>query len=168
MKRTQQSKCLLIDRFSLKERLLMRIGWLGFMAIGTFGIYKQDPLWAWLYVAYGFLGFALVVLPNLCAHCPYPSKFSTCLFLPPGLVTKFYPYRGPEMTLGGKLAAFSAMAGMVIIPHFWLVKDGPLLSLFWLIGLPTVAAFPVHYCKKCRHFGCPMNKANPGINIKGL
>ncbi len=151
--------CNLIDRFSLIERVLMRTGWFGFMAVGTYGIYRQDPLWAWLYITYGILGFALVVLPGLCAHCPYPSKHSTCLFLPPQLLNRFYPYRGPQMSLGGKAATIATMAGMVIMPHFWLVNDVPLLVLFWLLGLPTVAAFPTHYCKQCRHFGCPMNKA---------
>ncbi len=159
MKTTQHSKCVPIDRFSLKERLLMRTGWFGFMAVGAYGIYQQNPLWAWFYVAYGFFGFALAVLPSLCAHCPYPYKRSTCLFMPPGLLKKFYPYRGPKLSTGDKWAAFSAMAGMVIIPHFWLVNNRPLLLLFWLIGLPVVAAFPMHYCARCRHFGCPMNRA---------
>jgi len=153
------NKCALIDRFSLTERLIMRTGWLGFMAVGAYAIYRQDPLWAWGYVAYGIIGFALVVLPGLCAHCPYPYERSTCLFMPPGILRKFYPYRGPRMTPAEKAAAFSTMAGMVVLPHFWLVNDIPLLMIFWLLGLPVLAAFPMHYCSRCRHFGCPMNKA---------
>jgi hypothetical protein len=51
------------------------------------------------------------------------------------------------------------MAGMVIIPNFWLVADLSLLALFWLVALPFIAALPIHYCKRCRNFDCPMNKA---------
>ena len=63
--------CTLIDRFSFTQKLSMRAGWFGFMAVGTYAIAKQNPLWAWAYVAFGFFGFALVVLPSICAHCPY-------------------------------------------------------------------------------------------------
>ena len=153
------ASCTLIDRFTLMECIVMRIGWYGFMAVGTYGIYKQAPAWAVVYVVYALLGFALAVLPGLCAHCPYPSKYNTCLFLPPGLVNRFYPYKGPQMSSIGKLAVFSVMAGMVIMPNFWLVSDLPILVLFWLLGLPTLAVFPIHYCKRCRHENCLMNRA---------
>ncbi len=152
--------CTLIDRFSLTERIVMRLGWFGFMAVGAYGIYKQSPLWAGIYVACSALGFALVVLPGLCGHCPYPSKHGTCLFLPPGLINRFYPYKGPHMRKAVKGAVLVTMVGMVIMPNVWLVSDPPLLGLFWLLGVPTIAAFPMHYCRRCRHFGCPMNKVS--------
>ncbi len=152
--------CTLIDRFSLMERIIMRSGWYGFMAVGTYAIYKQAPVWAWVYVVYALLGFALVVLPGLCAHCPYPSKHSTCLFLPPAFMNRYYPYKGPQMSPAGKIAVLAVMAGMVIIPLFWLMADLPMLMLFLLLGLPTLAIFPMHYCKRCRHFDCPLNKAD--------
>ena len=141
------------------ERIVLRVGWYGFMAIGTYAIYKHSPIWAAVYVIYALLGFALIVLPGLCAHCPYPSKHNTCLFLPPGLLNRFYPYQGPNMSRIGKFAVFTVMAGIVIMPHFWLLFELSTLLLFWLFGLPTLVAFPIHYCKRCRHFGCPMNKA---------
>ena len=154
-----KSDSILIDHFSLKARLFMMTGCFGFMAIGIYGIYKQDPLWAWLYAAYGIIGFLLVVLPCLCTHCPYPYKLSTCLFMPPGLLKKFYPYQGPEMSLGGKIATFTIMAGMIVIPNFWLINDLPMLLIYWLLCLPVAAGIALHYCKYCRHFGCPMNRA---------
>lgn len=151
--------CTLIDRFSLKERMIMKLGWYGFMAIGTYGIYKQAPVWAAIYVVYALLAFARIIVPGLCAHCPYPSMHGTCLFLPPALLNRFYPYRGPRMNAVEKITVGVAMAGLVIMPNVWLIADLPLLALFWLFGLPTLAAFPRHYCKHCRHFDCPMNKA---------
>lgn len=152
--------CALIDRFTLMERIVMRTGWYGFMAVGVFAIYKQAPLWAVVYTVYSILGFALVVLPGLCNHCPYPSQRGTCLFLPPGLVNRFYPYKGPQMSPAAKIAVFAVMAGMVIMPLVWLISDLPMLMLFLLLCLPTLAVILMHYCKRCRHFGCPLNKAS--------
>ena len=151
--------CGWIDRFTWQQKALMRTGWFGFMAVGVWGIFLQDPLWALLYLIYGAAGFVLVVLPGLCSHCPYPSRFSTCLFLPAGLVARFYPYRGPQMSPAGKAAVAVVMVGMVVIPQFWLISSKGLLLLFWLLAVPVIAAFPLHYCRRCRHTGCPMNRA---------
>jgi hypothetical protein len=159
MQSENNTSCPLIDRFSLKERMIMKLGWYGFMAIGSYGIYKQSPVWAGVYVVCALLAFARVIMPGLCAHCPYPSRHDTCLFLPPSLLNRFYPYKGPQMSRAEKISVGVAMAGLVIMPTVWLITDLPLLILFGLFGLPTLAAFPVHYCKRCRHFDCPMNNA---------
>ncbi len=159
MASTKNRTCNLIDRFSLPERIVIRLGWYGFMAVGTYGMFKQSPGWAAVYLLYSILGFALIVLPGLCAHCPYPSRYGTCLFLPPKLVSRYYPYKGPRMHPVSKIAVPIAMLGIVLLPNIWLVSDPPLLILFWLLGLPTLAVFPMHYCRRCRHVGCPLNKA---------
>ena len=159
MNSQNSAQCKLIDRFSLTERIIMRTGWYGFMAVAAVGIYKQSPFWAAVYAGYSILGFALVILPGLCAHCPFPAKHGTCLFLPPSFVTRFYPYKGPKMSPMGKFGALVVVTGVVVIPLFWLVSDPPMLILFLLFGLPTLAVFPIYYCKRCRHFDCPLNKA---------
>ncbi len=151
--------CTLLERFSLKERIVMRTLWTAFTAIGAYGIYLQSPMWAVLYLVFTLSGFALVVLPMLCAHCPYPAKHDSCLFMPPGIVRRFYPYKGPDMSATEKVGPLAAMVGMVILPNIWLVSHPLLLIFFWIFALPALAAFPRHYCKRCRHFGCPMNKA---------
>ncbi len=153
--------CGLHDRFSFKDKIIMQTGWNGFMIIGTYGIYKQNPLWALAYVAYIIIGYALIVMPWVCAHCPYPYKLSSCLFMPPGFLRKIYNYRESQPSAAGKLAAGAIMIGTVIIPNFWLFKDTSLLIVFWLFGLPTLLAFPLHYCKKCRHLECPANRVKP-------
>lgn len=150
----------LIDRFSLKERILIRMGWYGFMIVGTWGIFVQAPFWAVIYLLYSLAAFVLVIFPGLCAHCPYPSLYSTCLFLPPAWVNRFYPYQGPQMHPAAKMMTFIAMAGIIAMPQFWLLSSLPLFILFWTLALPTVAAFPMYYCRRCRHFDCPMNKAH--------
>lgn len=158
MQPTKSNACTLIERFSVTERITMRACYYGFIAVGTWAIFKQDPAWAAIYVLFSLAAFALVVLPGLCAHCPYPSKYSTCLFLPPGLVARLYPYKGPHMHPAAKIAVFAAMAAMVIMPQFWLLADLPMLVLFWLLAAPLLVRFPSHYCRRCRHFGCPMNR----------
>jgi hypothetical protein len=160
MQQKTSNGCSLIDRFSLIERIAMRVCWYGFMAVGTYTIFKQDPAWAAIYIVFSLAAFALVVLPGLCAHCPYPSKYSTCLFLPPGVVNRFYPYKGPHMRMAAKIAVFAAMAAMVIMPQFWLLADLPMLIVFWLLAAPLLVLFPTHYCRRCRHLECPMNRAD--------
>ena len=160
MQQKTSNGCTLIDRFSLTERIAMRVCWCGFVAVGTYAIFKQAPAWAVIYIVFSLSAFALVVLPGLCAHCPYPSKHSTCLFLPPELVNRFYPYKSPHMRPAAKIAVVAAMAVMVIIPQFWLLEDLPMLALFWLLGAPLLMLFPTHYCRRCRHFECPLNKAD--------
>jgi hypothetical protein len=41
MPSSNTTECKLIDRFSLQERIVMRTGWLGMTAIGTYGIYRE-------------------------------------------------------------------------------------------------------------------------------
>jgi hypothetical protein len=154
----------MIDRFTLKERLLCRAGWYGCLIVGTCGIYLQAPIWAVIYLGFSLVAFAAVILPGLCAHCPYPSRHSTCLFLPPTLLNRFYPYQGPHMRPSAKIWIAAAMAGIVIMPQLWLVDRISLLILFWLLALPVLAAFPVYYCRRCRHFDCPLNKSGETVH----
>lgn len=158
MSKQGNEECSLHKGFSLKERIIMQIGWNGFMLIGIYAIYKQSPLWALAYVAYIIIGFAFIVMPMLCAYCPYPYQYSTCLFMPAGILRKFYPYRGAQTSLAGRTASGIIMVGAVLIPNYWLFRDIPLFFLFWLFALPTLLALPLHYCKQCRHSGCPANR----------
>jgi hypothetical protein len=57
-----------------------------------------------------------------------------------------------------KLFVLIAMAGMLLIPNIWLVVDPLVLLFFWGFGLPSLAVFPLHYCRRCRHSGCPLNR----------
>lgn len=152
------SKCELIDRFTMKTRWGMQTAWFGFMAVGALAIFRQNTVWALLYISGCLLALALIVLPSVCAHCPYPSEFYTCLFLPPKFVNRFYPYKGPDISTAGKWTSAVAIAAIVIMPHFWLVQTPLLLLLYWGFCLPAMAAFPIHFCKHCRHFKCPMNR----------
>lgn len=149
---------MLIECFTLKERILSRLGFNGFIAVGAYGIYKQSTLWAAIYVVVSILIFAAVIMPSICARCPYPSKYNTCLFLPPAFMNRFYPYKEKPMSRFQKIAALISFAILAIMPQPWLLNDLVMLALFWLICLPTLAVFPLYYCKHCRNFLCPLNK----------
>lgn len=159
--------CRLIDRFSLKERLLARTGWYGFMAVAIYAIGKQDLLWAGGYTLVCAVGFAAMILPSLCTHCPYPSQYDTCLFLPPAWIRRLYGYRDTPMTLKGKIAAGSAALAIIAMPLIWLVEDIPMLLLYGLFLLPSILVFPIHYCKRCRNCNCPLNKTIAAVDTAG-
>ena len=155
----QDHSCSLIDRFPLKHRIIMQTGWYGFIAIGLAGVALQSQLWALIYFVFVIASFFFMVLPSLCSHCPYPEKHDTCLFLPPSLIRKFYPYRGPRMSRTESLTTLLGLAGIVIFPQAWLYHSPLLFIIFWAFCLPSIIAFPLYYCKRCRHEKCPMNNA---------
>lgn len=157
MQNGKQSTCRFIDTFPLSHRLIMRTGWYGFIAIGLVGISLHNLAWAGIYFAVVCAGFALAVSRAICSHCPYPSQYDSCLFLPPTLVKKLYPYRGPEVSLSGKICTVLALVAIIAFPQYWLKENTFLLFLFWTFCLPSIAAFPLFYCKRCRHTGCPLN-----------
>ena len=86
-----------IEGFSLTERVLMRIGFYGFIIVGAYGVFLQSIPWGLAYTGFSIVGL-LAVLYCLCAHCPYPHKLSTCLFLPTGVVKALFSYRPEPMS----------------------------------------------------------------------
>jgi hypothetical protein len=158
MQNHKNTKCSYIDRFSLTQILVMRTAWYGFIAIGITGIALHSFSWAAIYTTVTFFAFTLGVMPTICAHCPYPVERDTCLFAPPFLIKKFYPYKGPEVSFRESVITIFALATVVIFPQYWLNKNSFLQALFWIIFLPSIAAFPFFYCKRCRHTGCPLNQ----------
>ncbi len=147
----------LIERFSLLEKILMRIGFYGFIIIGAYGIYSVSITGGLIYTCFAIFGFIFVVLYCLCAHCPYPYKYSTCLFLPSGLVKKLYKFRSERMSISDKIGWIIMMAGLVMIPQYWLLENHVVLTIFWILCLPTLVSISFYYCRRCRHFDCPFN-----------
>ena len=48
----------LVERFPLLQKILMRVGFYGFMIIGAYGIYLESILWGLIYS--GFVIFGIV------------------------------------------------------------------------------------------------------------
>ncbi len=150
----------LIDGFSLVEKILMRIGFYGFIVTGAYGIYSVSLLWGLIYTGFVLLGLGFILLYCLCSHCPYPYEYSDCLFLPFNLIKKLYKFRSEKMSLLDKIGFLIVMGGLVIIPQYWLLMNVTVLIIFWIFCLPTLVRLLFCLCKRCRHFDCPFNRAN--------
>jgi hypothetical protein len=154
--------CEFVDRFPVWQKMALRLLMIAFPLVGAIAVFRYDAVWGWIYVAFMVLGQVFLVLPALCAHCPYPYEHNDCLLLPAGLLRRLIKYRGPEITGGGKVALSIGMAGAVLIPQYWLFREPLLLILFWALLLPFLAFFQFYLCNHCRHTGCPANRVPGG------
>ena len=153
----------LLTGFKSWEKLLMRLAFYGYLLIGFYAIYIESVAWGLGYLLFCGLGMIFLVLYGLCANCPYPYQFSDCLFLPYNVIKRLYKYRGGNMTRLDKIGFMVVFAGTILIPQFWLINHFKLLCLFWILALPICIAFPIYYCRRCRHFNCPLNKVNSAL-----
>jgi hypothetical protein len=147
----------LIDKFSVFEKALIRVGVFGFFLIGLYAVFTHSLVWGFVYTGMSIVG-AFLVLFALCSRCPYPYQRSDCLFLPAGIIKKIYNHRpGPLNRLDTFVLVFVS-AVLVLVPQFWLLKTPALLIAYWIFCLPVIGVFPIHYCRRCRHDGCPFNR----------
>ena len=146
-----------LDGFATWEKMLWRADGLGLVVVALAGIHSVSPAGALGYALFAAVGL-VVGLPSLCSHCPYPTRHSDCLFLPPKLVARLLPYRGPKLTRLEALAVLGVTVGFFLLPQIWLIQRPLWLVPFWALALPMAVGFPVHYCRRCRHVGCPMNR----------
>lgn len=147
-----------IDTFSPAEKALMRIGLYGFVAAGAVGMHAAGPAWGWGYLAFAVLGFSGPVALILCARCPYPYVRHTCLFVPPGLIARVYPFRPRPMAGWEKVVLALFFAALFVVPLPFLVAWPAALAVFLALALPTNAAVLLCYCPRCRNRRCPFNR----------
>jgi hypothetical protein len=152
-----------MDGFSLGQKIILRLLFIGFMAVGAYAIFLHSLAWGWIYLGVAILGQAVFVLPSLCGHCPYPNQYRDCLFLPAGIMRRLVGYRGPKVTASETALISITLLLVVGIPQVWLIRHTGLLILFWAVLLPFVAYFPLNLCKRCRHTGCPANRTGCSI-----
>jgi len=70
---------------------------------------------------------------------------------------KLYTFRSERMSILDKIGWIIMMAGLVMIPQYWLLENHVVLTIFWILGLPTLVSISFYYCRRCRHFDCPFN-----------
>ena len=147
--------------FSMGEKIFMGIGIYCSVLIGAYGISLESVSWSILYLVFVLLGMVVLFGYGLCSHCPYIfEEYSDCLFPPWGRIyRKLYKYRGAKLTATDKGFFFGVMLGIPLIPQYWLVHNLSILILFWLFFLPTAGGFLFYECRKCKHLGCPINRA---------
>ena len=145
-----------IEKFSLCEKIFLRIVFYGVIIIGAYGIYSESRVWGFLYLGFLLAG-TIILLFSLCSHCPYPHKYSECLIISPWVMKKISKFNPEPMSSVKKTGSLIMLGGMIIIPQFWLGKNITLLVLFWLFCVPAFIIFPLYFCKRCRHVHCPYN-----------
>lgn len=156
-----------IENFSLFQKTFSRIGLYGSLALGIYGVFSESIFWGFAYMSVAILG-TWVLLGRLCARYPYPYKNSNCLFLPFEWIKAAFRYRSEPMRFRDTLGLAVAATGLVAFPQYWLLKNPFLLSAFWIVCLPTLSVFPVYFCKRCRHVGCPLNLPGTGEKAAGF
>ena len=150
----------LVERFRLLQKILMRTGFYGFMITGIYAISLESVLWTLIYLGFVIFGIEFGLSYFLCSHCPYPYKYSDCLFAPSWVFTKQYTFRPGPMSMLDKTLFIGSMAGFVIIPQYWLLKNCTILIIFWIFCLPTIASLPLFWCKRCRNTYCCFNSVS--------
>lgn len=148
------------DGFAWYEKLGIRGGLAGVVAIGAIGIYLESPAVAIAYLALGLVGGVLVIYDFLCVYCPYPYEYSDCLFFPRQLLTMVVNRRTGKIGAVRKALLVLTAGVLVLIPQYWLWGHWGLLAGFWALAVPLGLAFPIYYCPRCRHGACAMNRGS--------
>ena len=152
------------DGFTRVEKMLLQAGIFVLAATGAAAIFPENPLAGWFYLGFAAAGLFLTAVYFLCARCPYPYDYKDCLFFPYRVVIRFIRRRPGKQTGADRVGTLVVMMGLILIPQYWLFQDLRLLFVFWLIGIPFLAAFPMYYCKRCRHFGCVFNRVERPVS----
>ena len=147
----------LINKFSIHEKIVLGGLLYGMIAIGAIGIFIQDITWGCVYAVMSLCVMVAVVLPLLCARCPYPFLYGDCLFMPKNWIKRFYNYKTSPMSYLEVTLLTISLAALVALPQVWLIRQWILLGFFWLCAIPLLLVFPGYYCRRCRHARCPFN-----------
>jgi hypothetical protein len=147
------------DGFAWYEKLLARAGLAGMVLVGAIAIYLASPWAAVAYLLFGLVGGLLAIYDFLCVYCPYPYQYSDCLFFPAPLLTAIVKRRTGKIYWLRKALLVLIVAGLILVPQYWLWDNRALLAGFWALAAAIALAFPGYYCRRCRHGQCPLNRA---------
>ena len=155
----QHSRFPLKDHFSWYEKLVARGCLAGAIITAGVGIARESKGVAVGYTVFVVLGGLLVVYDSFCVYCPYPFKFSDCLFYPYQLVARPARLRDGKIHWARQAVSAVVFGGIFAIPQYWLWGNWGLLAIFWGLTLPLILLLPLHLCRRCRHGRCPISRA---------
>lgn len=147
------------DHFSWYEKLIARTCLAGVVLAAGAAIYWDNKGVAIGYVVFVALGALLVVYDSLCVYCPYPFKYSACLFYPYQLVARFAAMREGRIHWARQAVTVLVFGGMFAIPQYWLWGNWVLFAVFWGLTLPLAMLLPLYLCGHCRNERCLGNRA---------
>jgi hypothetical protein len=153
------------DRFAWYEKLLVRVALAALVGVALTGIYVESRVAALAYAVFAAVGGLLVVYDFLCVYCPYPYEYADCLFFPRQLLTLVVKRRSGRISRIRKALLLLVAAGLAIVPQYWLWRNWEFLAAFWILALLVGLSFGLHYCPRCRHGECVLNRA-PGKGFR--
>jgi hypothetical protein len=125
---------------------------LAYLGIGVWVVMRVSVLLGWLYVALIGLSFA-VVATVWCARCP--CRVDACTHIWLGQLTRFLPPREPGApTVCDWVGHAFYIAGLHLLPQYWLWQNKGLFALFWGLALTTFLVGPLYACKGCQNRHC--------------
>ena len=154
--------CAEASNFTLAEKVFLRVLLWGSVAIGAYSIFDASLIWGAAYICYIVAG-SYVMFYLFCTHCPYPFEYTDCLLYPFILIKKPFAYRPVPMRTAERLAFRVVLAGIVLFPQYWLVKNTALLIAFWLMSLLLLVSFIFRICRKCKNRNC----SSSGVHCAG-
>jgi len=149
----------LMDGFAWYQKLIMRAGLGAIVALGTAGIYLENRTAAAAYLFFGAVGALLVVYDLVCVYCPYPFQHSDCLFFPYQLLARVTGLRAGAIPLWRKGLAALVFGGLIAVPQYWLWGHWGLMAGFWAVAAVLGPFMAMGFCRRCRHYRCPLNMA---------
>ncbi len=146
-----------IDRFTLGQKITVRVCLYGFGATGVVGAFAESwSVGSLVLFVSALAGF--VASRCFCSHCPYPRKYDTCYAMPPPLLRAITRHRPGPLSWIEKTLFFLALTVAMLLPQIWLIRRIPLLITYWAFCLPTCFIFPFYICRRCRFSNCPFNQ----------
>ena len=160
-------KCSLAKGFSIYEKLYAQISFFMFTIIGFYGIYIEAPCWSLGYLVI-FASVPFVVQRYLvCPRCPHLYEYGDCLQLHPRITHLFI--KRPIATPMNRFEKFVWISIFILLPLFpiyWLTAHKLLLIAFLIsCGIWYGGQF-FYFCKRCRVYSCPLNRADHDTKLK--
>ena len=144
-------------------KILVNILLLGFLAVGTYVIGKENTLYAGVYVFLLLISLALVSY-SFCSKCASCQK--TCAHPQIRIFRKIFPKRKiSDYKLKDYLGLVPFIIIAIIIPQLWLWQNKMLLIIYWILYFLVLFGIVGFLCVKCENQLCKMNR-NPKFKLK--
>ena len=147
------------NHFSWYEKLIVRTCLAGVVLAAGIAVYRENKGVAIGCAAFVALGALLVVYDSLCVYCPYPFKYSDCLFYPYQFVAHVAKLHEGRIHWARQAVTVLVFGGMFAIPQYWLWGKWVLFTVFWGSTLPLAMLLPLYLCGHCRNGRSLANRA---------
>ena len=156
----QETECTLAEGFSVWEKVWAQLSFWVMGVAGTIGIVLADWPWVFPYIVICWYGIPGIIMRHLnCPRCPHLHVHGDCLQAPASLTKWLIKKR--KATPFSNSERFLFLAIFVLLPTyplFWLVSHTGLLVVFVIAATAWYLGQYLHFCKRCRVYGCPFNR----------